>query len=396
MKKIMILGASVSQVPLIRAAKALGLYTVVVSTPGDWPGFVEADACSYTDITDSEAVFMEAEKYGIDGIATCCMDAGVPSIGFVCEKMGLCGPSALAAKTARNKYLMKEAFRKGGVSSAEHIRVTSPDELQKALKKLGFPVAVKAVDQMGSRGIYRCDTMEEAKKRYEEIMENSAAGCCLVEEFIEGTLFNGEAMIRNGEFVFCLVDNTEAFPAAVPTPIGHSVPFEKEEELGERARAEMKKAVKAVGYDNSAVDFDLLCKDGEVYVVEINGRAGATCLPELVGMTYGLNYYEALVKLAMGEEVAQLFHTPGENRSFLSHTLLSQETGKLLSIEDRVDHSDPAIIQLAIDVKPGDQIKKYTNGRDRLGQVILQGRSLSENRQKLEEILSGLQFNLEP
>ena len=39
MKKILILGAGIYQVPLIRTAKKLGLYTIVASIPGTYPGF---------------------------------------------------------------------------------------------------------------------------------------------------------------------------------------------------------------------------------------------------------------------------------------------------------------------------------------------------------------------
>lgn len=43
MKKLMILGASYSQLPLYEAARQLGVSTVAASTPGDWPGFAVAD-----------------------------------------------------------------------------------------------------------------------------------------------------------------------------------------------------------------------------------------------------------------------------------------------------------------------------------------------------------------
>ena len=41
--KIMILGAGVYQVPLIRRARERGLYTLAVSIPGNYPGFAWAD-----------------------------------------------------------------------------------------------------------------------------------------------------------------------------------------------------------------------------------------------------------------------------------------------------------------------------------------------------------------
>jgi hypothetical protein len=42
-KKIMILGAGVYQVPLIKKAQEMGLSTVVVCTPGKYPGIPLAD-----------------------------------------------------------------------------------------------------------------------------------------------------------------------------------------------------------------------------------------------------------------------------------------------------------------------------------------------------------------
>ena len=44
----MILGAGIYQVPLIRTARRMGLYTIVVSIPGDYPGFAPV---SYTHLT---------------------------------------------------------------------------------------------------------------------------------------------------------------------------------------------------------------------------------------------------------------------------------------------------------------------------------------------------------
>ena len=47
MTKIMILGAGIYQVPLIKKSIELGIYTIVVSIPGDYPGFKYADKVYY-------------------------------------------------------------------------------------------------------------------------------------------------------------------------------------------------------------------------------------------------------------------------------------------------------------------------------------------------------------
>lgn len=93
----MILGASYSQLPLYEAARQLGVSTVAASTPGDWPGFAVLMRGVYADITSPEAILKAAQEKEIDGIATCCLDAGVRALGYTCEQMGLIGPSAKSA-----------------------------------------------------------------------------------------------------------------------------------------------------------------------------------------------------------------------------------------------------------------------------------------------------------
>ena len=51
MKKLMVLGAGIYQVPLIKKAKSMGLYTIVTSIPGNYPGFKYADEVLYVDTT---------------------------------------------------------------------------------------------------------------------------------------------------------------------------------------------------------------------------------------------------------------------------------------------------------------------------------------------------------
>lgn len=393
MKKLMVLGAGYTQIPLINAAKRLGYQVAVASIEGDYPGFSYGDEKVIVDISDPEAVADKAEEYQINGVATCGLDLAMRAIGAVCERMGLPGPSRTAAEKAGNKLLMKQALTRAGVRTAPWICVKNREDLETALDTLHFPVIVKAVDLMGSRGIFRCDTREEALMNYEKTMEATKQTYCLVEEFIEGTLFGVEGMIQEGEIRFLLPNNTEAFCGATPSPIGHSVPFDREEELGAQAREEAEKAIRALGLDNCPVNCDFIYKDGKTYVVELTGRSGATGLSELVSTWYGIDYYETIVRLAMGCEVKADF----EKHSFtpnLSRTLFSMRSGRLVRLENR-NLPDEDILELSFNAVPGDEIAAYTNGRDRIGQVMLKGRDLGSIREKLGRVLENIYIELE-
>lgn len=383
----MILGASYSQLPLYEAAERLGIKTIAASTPGDWPGFQAADECTYTDISDPLAVMEAARKLQADGITTCCLDTGVRAIGYACERLGLKGLSEKAADISSDKFKMKEAFMAGGVRCARHICIRNREELAEALKKLNFPVVIKAVDLMGSRGIFRCNTSEQAFSFYEKTMEATGRDYCLVEEFIEGEPFGCEAMMSEGRLLYCLPNNIDAFQSYVPTPVGHSVPWKKQDSLGEEAKRQVKLAIRAVGLDNCAVNCDLIEKDGKVYVIEITGRAGATCLPETVGLYYGINYYEAIVRLALDMEPEKLFDREYPGKASLSKILTSDRSGTVKAIRnDNAPAED--IIDLSFNIQPGDYVNQYRNGRDRIGQIILAGKELYDCEERLDEILS--------
>ena len=387
MKKLMILGASYSQLPLYKMAKKLGIATVAVSTPGEWPCFDIADECSYTDISDPEAVLKSAREHNIDGITTCCLDAGIRSIGYVCEYMGLKGLSAQAGFLCSDKYYMKESFVKGGVRCAKHICINNREELEAALDQLEFPVILKAVDQMGSRGLFRCETREEAYVHYPETMAATRRDYCLVEEFIQGQMLGCEAMISNGKFLFCLPNNIENYQSYVPTPIGHSVPYEKMDTLGCEVEHQLELAVQALGMDNCPVNCDMMEKDGKIYVIEITGRAGGNCLPEAVSLYYDTDYYEAMVRLALDMNPESLFEKTSPHTANLSHILTSDRSGILKQIHnDNVTTEN--IVDLSFNVEPGEEIRKYENGRDRIGQVILKGRNLDDCRRNLADVLS--------
>ena len=153
MKKILIMGAGIYQVPLIKAAKRLGLHTIVASIPGNYPGFELADQVYYINTTDQEAILEVARKEGISGICTAGTDVAVATIGYVNQELGLSGVSREAARKTSDKTLMQDTFKEGGVDSARHVKADSPEAARKAAEEIGYPVVVKCVDSSGSRGI---------------------------------------------------------------------------------------------------------------------------------------------------------------------------------------------------------------------------------------------------
>lgn len=387
MKKLLILGASRYQIPLIDAARRLGFYTIAASIPGNYPGFLVADECCFADISKPDEVLLQAQTYQIDGITTCGMDFGVRAMGRVCDAMGLAGITEKAAQTATNKALSKECFQNAGVRCAKSFRISSPADLENALESLTFPVVLKAVDLMGSRGIYRCTSQDEAQKAFEQISTESAQDYCLIEEFLDGLLFGAEGMISGGKLDFLLPYGTEVYHnASVPTSLGHWAPLELTQYYSEIEQTVLQ-ALNALGIQTSPFNCDLILKDGQIFLIEINPRAGASFLSESVSISYDIDYYKILCRQAMGESVKDCFDLKGNPPcASASHMIISEKTGILKNLKTDVI-SDNRIEKLEIFVKPGDPVRAYQNGRDTAGFMIVKGKSPKICREYLKEIL---------
>ena len=392
MNKLMILGAAYTQIPLYEAARRLGLTTVAVSIPGEYAGFDYADEKVYADISNPAACIKAAQDTWADGVATCGLDLGMKSIGAVCDAFSLAGPSGKAAETVSDKYLMKTALEKAGVRTARFVLVRSEDDLIRSMKKLKFPLVVKAVDLMGGRGIFVCRTPEEVTLNYRKTMSVTGKNYCIVEEFVKGELFGVEAMVQKGEILFILPNNTESFEAAAKIPVGHSIPFAKGNAAREKAIFEVKRAIRAVGLDNCPVNCDCILSGDDVYIVEITGRCGATGLAEMVGLHFGIDYYEAIAKLAMGMDVSGMFADP-DSDCILTRTLTSPVSGVLTRVRN-FNPPDERIVDLSFNVGAGDAVRPFTNGRDRTGQIIIKAKSCDEAEAVYKRVTSLITYEL--
>jgi len=198
MKKIMILGASIYQVPLIKKAKEMGLYTIVCSIEGNYPGFAFADKVYYVNTIDKEKILEVAKEEQIDGICTTGTDVAVITIGYVCEQMGLSGISYASAQIATNKAKMKQCFFGNGVPTAAFRVVHSEQEALEAFDALRKPVVMKIVDKSGSRGIYRVDDRAQVAEVFADELKQTGKPYIVIEEFINGHEVGVDALVQNG------------------------------------------------------------------------------------------------------------------------------------------------------------------------------------------------------
>ncbi|MBP3895094.1 MAG: ATP-grasp domain-containing protein, partial [Mogibacterium sp.] len=240
MKKILILGAGIYQVPLIKVAKKLGIYTIVASIPGNYPGFELADKVYYENTTDYRKILSIARREKIDGIVTAGTDVAVITIGKVCDALGFKGLSAEAAELATDKLLMKQCYEKYGVRSAKFRRVTFDDpNYANIISDLKLPVMFKSVDSSGSRGIIKVNSADEFESARNYVLENTRSDYFVVEEYIEGEEFGAQAFVQDGKLEFILPHGDYVFKGDTGVPVGHFAPYNLDPVILEDAREQL-------------------------------------------------------------------------------------------------------------------------------------------------------------
>ena len=396
MKKVMILGAGIYQVPLIKTAKRLGIEAIVTSIPGNYPGFDIADKVYYENTVDADAILKIARDENIDGIVTAGTDVAVPTIGRVCDEMGLRGLSFEAASIAANKLLMKEAYEREGVRSAKFREIQVNDEnYESKLEGLNFPLIFKSIDSSGSRGITRVDSVSEFEKARQTALENTRSNSFIVEEFIEGEEFGAQAFVQDGKVEFILPHGDYVFKGDTGVPIGHFAPYDLSDETVQDAKRTLEAAIHAMKLDNCAINADFILKDGKTYVLEIGGRSGATCLAELTSIYYDFDYYEKILRVAVGEKVDFKSNKSIPNAS---HLLMADKDGIIESQTDNNKHDssgayeDERLLEVQFDYSAGDEVHKFRIGPHRIGHVITKGTSLDDAVEALDIARSNIEI----
>lgn len=391
-KRLLILGAGRGQLGLYKAAKELGIHTIAGTMPNAHKPCLDlADEICHMDISNPDEVEQKAKDLGLDGAATCCLDTGIVSLARLCDKQDLVGLNEEAAIMCGDKYKMKEAFKKHNVNTARHFVVKNEKELKNALDDLQLPVIVKATDLQGSKGIYIAKNEEEAINGFKQTMNLSKRDYCIVEEFIEGYEFGAQAFVYDNEVLFVMPHGDETYMSHTAVPIGHYVPLDVKEDVIEKTKIEVKKAIKALGLNNCAVNVDMILKNDEVYIIELTGRVGANCLPELVEINFGIEYYKMIASMAISENPLEFWSQRSrENKAGLARMIIETKNSGILKEIVNSNKKDDDIVEITFFKEENDEIRKFENSNDCIGQVIVK----ADNIKKCEEILNLIESNI--
>ena len=392
MKKVMILGASVYQIPLIKKAKELGFFTIVTSIPGDYQGFQISDKNYFVDTKDKNRILEICKQEKIDGICTSGTDVAVITIGYVNNEMGLNGVSYETAINSTNKYYMKKRFIENGVNTARFYLATNSQELIDGFEKLNCEKAVvKIVDKSGSRGIRCVDRNTDLKLTFEQLMDETDQDYVIIEEFIDGIEIGIDVFLSDSKIIAYVPHNKlRETINNIGIPSGHIAPYISYYNENDNIYQQTLKVIKALGITEGAVNMDaFVLSNGEVYIIEAGARAGGTGIPEIMTNYLGYDYYEMILRNALNMSLPEQIDPVGKSSASL--LLFSDRDGIYSGYSlDGIDG-----VEITTDYRIGQRVEKITDGTSRIGQAIIEADSIDQLKEKIEFIKNNIRILVE-
>jgi len=229
-EKIIILGAGVMQGPVISIAKELGFFAIALDGSSQAPCVSLADQFEQIDLKDKEGIenFARYAQSSCErlGIMTAGTDFSA-SVAWAAERLGLPGIPYEAALNASDKSRMRECFKKASLPSPDFFTVSENDSADDI--PLPFPVVVKPVDNMGSRGCRRAGNAQELHEAVKTAISFSRSRRAIVESFMDGPEFSVDAIVYHGEITICGLADRHIFFPPYFIEMGHTMPTVIEE-----------------------------------------------------------------------------------------------------------------------------------------------------------------------
>jgi biotin carboxylase len=370
MKKLLIIGASILQLPAIKRAKELGYYVAVIDYDPNAIGIPFADEYFNVSTIDIEGVVKTAEAFKPDGIMTLATDMPMRSIAAACEKLGLPGISFDTAVKSTDKGEMIKAFEQNGVEHPWYHIVASIDELDGIIKDITYPCISKPTDNSGSRGVMLIHNEQELREAVKYSSSNGRSGSVIVEEYMQGPEVSVEIITVDGEPNVLQVTDKLTTGAPHFVEMGHSQPSRLGDENLAKIRDLAKRAVKAVGIKNGPAHVEIILTQNGPKMVELGARMGGDCITtHLVPLSTGIDMIEATIRIACGEkpDIEPKF-SKGSAIRFLDapHGVISAING--IKEAEKID----GVKEVSFTKHIGDTVGEIGSSTDRVGFVIAQ------------------------
>lgn len=332
-KKLLILAGADVHVKLVKAAKALGVYTIVTDylELDESPAKVLADEYWMLNIKDVDAIVEKCIQEKVDGVLAFCIDPAQIPYQKICEALNVpCYGTEKQFQIMTDKRLFKDFCVAHGVDVIPEYSLDDVDN-----DRVKYPVLVKPTISRGSRGQTICYAKNDISSAISIAQSESADGHILIERYMSDAqdmsfayfVINGQPYpVKIGDrYRGDILDNLDRQQMATV------LPSKRVEEIRQNVEPHIYDMIKALGVKFGAIFLQGFYEEGRVYMYDPGLRFPGSDFDVVTKSVTGLDTMSAFVQFALTGDITCCVGNP----------------------ERAYDYNGGACIILSLSVRPG-------------------------------------------
>ena len=390
MKKILLLGGSRYLLPVIAAAKELGIYTITCDyLPNNIAHKYSDEYCNIS-IVDKESVLEKARELKVDGIMSFACDPGVVTAAYVAEKLGLPhSGSYQSVSILQNKGKFRQFLKDNGFNVPVAKGYKTIEEAIKDVSIFNWPVIVKPTDSAGSKGVTRVDRPKDLEESIKYALSFSIGKEFIIEDFIEkkGYSSDTDSFSVNGELKFVSFSSQRFDENAKNpyTPAAYSWPSSISEENQLKLKSEIQRLLTLLGMKTSIYNIETREDvNGKPYIMELSPRGGGNRLAECIKYATGVDLIKNAVRAAVGEPVVEVEQKP--YNGFWAEIILHSDRAGVFERLFIADEIKENIVETDLWIEAGDTVGDFSAANEAIGTLVLR----FDDEDQLEKVMQNI------
>src|SRR5215218_5204595 len=307
-----------------------------------------------------------------------------------------------AALAARDKWVMREALRRGGVPVPEYRRYPLATDAATVAGEISFPVVVKPLRLSGSRGVIRADDAGEFIRAWERARrivlregESLDRGELLVERYLPGVEVALEGLLTGGSLqTLALFDKPDPLEGPFFEETIYVTPSRLSETTQAAISARTAEAAAALGLREGPIHAELRINNEGVWLIEMAGRSIGGLCSTVLEFGAGLSLEEIILRHAVGMPLPSTERAGGA----AGVMMIPIPRGGILRDVSGIDEAKTVVGVTGIEITaPLNQpLTPLPEGASYLGFIFAHGESPDAAERALRDANARLVFRIEP
>lgn len=392
-RKLLILGGNPETIPLVEAANAMGVKTIVTSFRESDPAKKYAWKSFNVDGLDVPGLIALARQERVDGVLVGVADVLVPAYCKVCDALGLpCYATQEIVDVFSYKDRFKATCERYGVHGIPEYYLD--EELRpEDVAKIRFPVMVKPVDGFSGIGMTVCYQASDLRPAVEKALAASWQKRFIVERYMQCDDVGIYYTFKDGYCsASCIYDRntTDKQRGLSRVNQGSIYPSVHIDEYFTRMHGNAVRMFNSIGIRNGVLLISAFYEDGEFYVYDPGFRLQGEAPHLLMKAINGFDQREMLIHFALTGSEGDFdlaacddirFH--GKSAATLWILLKAGHIDRVEGLEE-VD-SDPRVVANVQRLHPGDDVLPDWVGTEK--QVLTRLYLVCDTREQLMDTI---------